>query len=137
MCKIVKIGLIGSFILSGVVFGADFSKKTNDELVQLSGIVEPNDVLDYNKEIERRINEMTRKEAKEFRDKIREQEDKVYDNMKIKDLELRKKSIFDAMKKQCKDDPKSCPKPHHDMGHKPGKPDGKDAHREQKPSPKP
>ena len=46
MNKILAVSLMGSLIFSGLVFGADFSKKTNDELVKLSGTIDPKDVLD-------------------------------------------------------------------------------------------
>ncbi len=155
MHKMIKISLISSFVFSGVIFGADFSKKTNDELIKLSGIVDPKDILDYRKEIENRIDNMTKKEAKEFRDRIREQEDRVYDDMKVKDLKLRKQEIRDAIEKQCKNNSELCnkmgprldkpdgknnhkgAKHHHDMEHKPGKLNDMDSHIRPKPSPKP
>lgn len=150
MYKIIKMSLIVGFVFSGAIFSADFSKKTNDELINLSGIVDPKDILDYKKEIRNRMNNMTKKDAKEFRDRIREQEDKVYDDMKVKDLKLRKQAIHDAIEKQCKNNTEFCnkigsnvknnhkgPKHHHCMEHKPGKLNDMDSHIRSKPSPKP
>ena len=129
MNKILAISLMGSFILSSFAFGADFSKKTNDELVNLSGVVEPKDILDYKKEIKSRVKNMTKDEAKAFNEKLKVQRDKVYDDMKVKDLKQRKEAIFNAIKEQCGKDPASCPKNPHKMESKPGKCDGKDMHK--------
>ena len=111
MNKILAVSLMGSLIFSGFVFGADFSKQTNDELVKLSGTIDPKDVLDYKKEIDKRVNNMTGNDAKAFKEKIKAQQDKVYGEMKVKDLKQRKEAIFNAIKEQCSKDPASCPKP--------------------------
>ncbi len=98
MNKILSVGLIGSVILSGMLFGADFSKQSNKELINLAGTVEPKDMMDYRKEIEKRIDEMTMKEAREFRTQIKEQATKAYDNMKVKDFKARQKAIMETMR---------------------------------------
>lgn len=135
MNKILAVSLMGSLIFSSFAFGADFSKKTNDELVKLSGIVDPKDVLDYKKEIENRINNMTGNDAKVFKEQLRTQKEKVYGEMKVRDLKQRQEAIFNAIKEQCSKDPTSCPKPPHKMDQKPHNPHKVDCNCGRKPMP--
>lgn len=120
MNKFLVFGFGLSLIASSVVFGADFSKSSNEELLNLSGKVEPKDIFDYNAEIEKRIDEMTLKDSATFREKLREQERKVYDNMKVKDFKARQKAIKEALRAKCEENPSAC-KGHH-KGDKPPMP---------------
>ncbi|RAX54230.1 hypothetical protein CCY99_04255 [Helicobacter sp. 16-1353] len=108
MNKFLRFGLIGSLVLGGFIFGADFSKKSNDEIINLAGSVEPKDIIDYDKEIKKRVEEMTMKDAREFMTKIKEQEKKIFDNMKVKDFKARQKAIMDARRENCKAQGESC-----------------------------
>lgn len=103
--------ILGAMVLSGILFGADYSKSSNEDLINLSGKVEPKDISSYFKEIEKRVDEMSMKEAREFRDKLREQEMKVYDNMKVKDFKARQNAIREAMKAECKGKKGECGMP--------------------------
>lgn len=103
--------ILGAMVLSGILFGADYSKSSNEDLINLSGKVEPKDISSYFKEIEKRVDEMSMKEAREFRDKLREQEMKVYDNMKVKDFKARQNAIREAMKTECKGKKGECGMP--------------------------
>ncbi|MDE6885569.1 MAG: DUF1104 domain-containing protein [Helicobacteraceae bacterium] len=109
MKKILKFS-IATLALSGILFAADYSKVSNDELIKMSGSVQPKDMLDYKIEVGKRVDEMTMKDANEFKNKIREQEKQVYDNMKVKDFKARQKAIMEAMKEQCKNDKPKCAK---------------------------
>lgn len=91
-------GIAISIIASGMVFAADFSSKSNDELINMAGKVSASDAKDYFGEIEKRTDEMTVKEAKAFKEKLKAQEDKVFENMKVKDVKAYKKSIHENMK---------------------------------------
>ena len=88
--------LLSSFVMSGALFAADFSKKSLDELVDLAGKVEPKDVADYRAEVQKRSENMTVKESRDFHDKIKAQRDKVYDSMTVKELKARKAAIKEA-----------------------------------------
>ena len=83
-------------IASGALFAADFSKSSNDDLLNLAGKIQPSDAKDYFAEIEKRVSEMTGKEAREFRDKFFANEQKVFDNMKVKDIRAYKQSLAGA-----------------------------------------
>lgn len=124
MSRVFKLGLIASFVLGSFVFGADFSKKSNNEIINLAGSVEPKDVFDYDKEIKKRMEDMTMKDAREFRTKIKEQETKIYDNMKVKDFKVRQKAIMESMREKCKSESSFCMKdmkgPRHMQGHMQG-----------------
>ena len=80
-------------IASGALFAADFSKSSNDDLLNLAGKIQPSEAKDYFSEIEKRVNEMTGKEAREFREKFFANEQKVFDNMKVKDIRAYKQSL--------------------------------------------
>lgn len=90
-------GILASFIASGVLFAADFSKSSDADLINLAGKVQPSDAKDYFAEIDKRIDEMTTKEARDFREKMRLNEEKVFDNMKVKDVRAYRKSIDEAL----------------------------------------
>lgn len=83
-------------IASSALFAADFSKSSNDDLLNLAGKIKAEEAKDYFAEIEKRVDEMTGKEAREFREKFRANEEKVFDNMKVKDIRTYKQSLFDA-----------------------------------------
>lgn len=120
-----KAVLIGSFLMSGVAFGADFSKNSNEELINMAGKVKADEVLEYNAEIRKRMENMIKKDAKAFREKIKAQKEKVYDNMTLKEFKAKKKEIREAIKKQCQDSKNAdiCPPKHKiEKGNKKEKP---------------
>ena len=83
-------------IASGALFATDFSKSSNADLLNLAGKVKAEEAKDYFAEIEKRVSEMTGKEAREFRDKFFANEQKVFDNMKVKDIRAYKQSLAGA-----------------------------------------
>lgn len=81
---IVSLALVGA-LLSGA-FAADYSKTSNEELLKLSaGKIAPKDYPDYRMEIHKRIQEMKVKDARVFRDKLREVRQSMYDKMTHKE----------------------------------------------------
>ncbi|MGX2983491.1 DUF1104 domain-containing protein [Helicobacter sp. 23-1045] len=83
-------------IASGALFAADFSKSSNADLLNLAGKIKAEEAKDYFAEIEKRVDEMTGKEAREFREKFHANEQKVFDNMKMKDIRAYKQSLAGA-----------------------------------------
>lgn len=74
-------GMLVSFVAGSMLFAADFSSKSNDELVSLAGSVSKEDIVSYVSEIENRIVKMNEKEAIEFRNKLQSQEQQAVSKM--------------------------------------------------------
>lgn len=74
-------GMLVSFVAGSMLFAADFSSKSNDELVSLAGSVSKEDIASYVSEIENRIVKMNEKEAIEFRNKLQSQEQQAVSKM--------------------------------------------------------
>lgn len=74
-------GMLVSFVAGSMLFAADFSSKSNDELVSLAGSVSKEDIANYVSEIENRIVKMNEKEAIEFRNKLQSQEQQAVSKM--------------------------------------------------------
>ena len=82
-----------SIIASGALFAADFSKSSNADLLNMAGKITATEAKDYFSEIDKRVDEMTGKEAREFWETYRANEEKVFDNMKVKDIRAYKQSL--------------------------------------------
>ncbi|WP_300842707.1 DUF1104 domain-containing protein, partial [Helicobacter sp. UBA3407] len=80
---ILSLALI-STLISGAL-AADYSKASNEELIKLSGKVAPKDYPDYRMEIHKRMQEMKVKDARVFRDRLRESHQNAYGNMTHKE----------------------------------------------------
>ena len=93
--KVFSIVLAG-ILASGALFAADFSKSSNADLLNMAGKVKAEDARDFFAEIDKRVDEMTGKEAREFWEKYRKNEEKVFDGMKVKDVRAYKQSLMDA-----------------------------------------
>ena len=90
---IVSLALVGALI-SGA-FAADYSKASNEELLKLSaGRIAPKDYPDYRMEIHKRTQEMKVKDARVFRDKLRESRQSMYDKMTHKEYLEYKDAIY-------------------------------------------
>ena len=85
-----------SIIASGAIVAADFSKSSNADLLNMAGKVKAEEARDYFAEIDKRVDEMTGKEAREFWEKYRANEEKVFDTMKVKDIRAYKQSLGGA-----------------------------------------
>lgn len=119
------LGLVG-IAFTSFVMAADYSKASNKELIDIAGSIAPSDVPSYWQEITKRTQEMTVKESREFKEKIKNQKQKVYDKMKVKDFEARKTAVSQAFEEFCKDPKNQCPphltsKSHQDSKGKAGK----------------
>lgn len=88
--------ILASIFASGALFAADFSKSSNADLLNMAGKVKAEEARDFFAEIDKRIDEMTGKQAREFWEKFRANEEKVFDGMKVKDVRAYKQSLMDA-----------------------------------------
>lgn len=70
MKKIVSLFIVGSLAAS-FALGADFSKKSNDEILNLAKSVKAQDQADLVIEMKKRMNEMKYKNAKDFHQQFR------------------------------------------------------------------
>ncbi|MBT0827600.1 MULTISPECIES: DUF1104 domain-containing protein [Campylobacter] len=65
MKKIISLFIVGSLVAS-FALGADFSKKSNDEILNLAKSVKAQDQADLVIEMKKRMNEMKYKDARDF-----------------------------------------------------------------------
>ncbi|EAJ0334889.1 DUF1104 domain-containing protein [Campylobacter lari] len=70
MKKIVSLFIVGSLAAS-FALGADFSKKSNDEILNLAKSIKAQDQADLVIEMKKRMNEMKYKDAKDFHQQFR------------------------------------------------------------------
>ncbi|EDP6893459.1 TPA: DUF1104 domain-containing protein [Campylobacter lari] len=70
MKKIVSLFIVGSLAASFAI-GADFSKKSNDEILNLAKSIKAQDQADLVIEMKKRMNEMKYKDAKDFHQQFR------------------------------------------------------------------
>ncbi|EAH4571864.1 TPA: DUF1104 domain-containing protein [Campylobacter lari] len=70
MKKIVSLFIVGSLAAS-FALGADFSKKSNDEILNLAKSVKAQNQADLVIEMKKRMNEMKYKDAKDFHQQFR------------------------------------------------------------------
>ncbi len=101
LTRTLKIGVLavafGSLVCANA---ADFSKKSDKELISLSGIVKVEEFADYELEIAKRMKAKSEKEAKDFREKLKAQYEKATENMSVKEYREYKKATHEAMKKR-------------------------------------
>lgn len=98
MKKFLSVGLVVVGAVSGV-FGVDYSKMSNDELISQSGKFEPKEALSYFKEVIKRTESMSEAQMREFRFKLSEERIKAEENMLVKDYRARKKAICEELQK--------------------------------------
>ncbi|HEG2606567.1 DUF1104 domain-containing protein [Campylobacter sp. W0066.1] len=70
MKKIISLFIVGSLAASFAI-GADFSKKSNDEILNLAKTVSAQDQADLVIEMKKRMNEMKYKDARDFHQQFR------------------------------------------------------------------
>lgn len=92
--------------LMAVAFGgvvcahaADFSKKSDSEIIKLSGIVKVEEFVDYELEVAKRLKSKAQKEAKEFKEKLKAQYEKATENLSVKQYREYREATHEAMKK--------------------------------------
>ncbi|MBX7490652.1 DUF1104 domain-containing protein [Helicobacter turcicus] len=80
---LVAVFLAGALSISA--FGADFSKVSNEKLIEMSGTVAPKDYPDYKMEVFKRTQEMKVKDAKVFKTRLHEQRRNALEAMQLKE----------------------------------------------------
>ncbi|WP_208372448.1 sialic acid-binding protein [Helicobacter pylori] len=98
MKKALKI-LSVSALLFVALNAKDFSKTSDEDLAKMAGIVAPQDVVDYTKELKMRMKKMPEDKRKAFHKQLHEYAVKNTDSMTVADFESRQKAIKEALKK--------------------------------------
>ncbi|WP_235852464.1 DUF1104 domain-containing protein [Helicobacter vulpis] len=99
----VKYGWL-TLILAGTLMGASletpFQKKSNQELVEMAGKVDPQQVPDYKIELYKRMQKMKPAQKKAFHEQLSKAADRNTQDMTMGDFEKRREAIAKAMKER-------------------------------------
>ncbi len=98
MKKALKI-LSVSALLFVALNAKDFSKTSDEDLAKMAGIVAPQDIVDYKKELRMRMKKMPEDKREAFHKQLHEYAVKNTDNMTVADFEAHKKAVKEALKK--------------------------------------
>ncbi len=98
MKKALKI-LSVSTLLFVALNAKDFSKTSDEDLAKMAGIVAPQDIVDYKKELRMRMKKMPEDKREAFHKQLHEYAIKNTDNMTVADFEAHKKAVKEALKK--------------------------------------
>ncbi|MDW3560228.1 sialic acid-binding protein [Helicobacter pylori] len=98
MKKALKILSVGA-LLFVALNAKDFSKTSDEDLAKMAGIVAPQDVVDYTKELKMRMKKMPEDKRKAFHKQLHEYATKNTDSMTVADFEARQKAVKEALKK--------------------------------------
>ncbi|WP_187905694.1 DUF1104 domain-containing protein [Helicobacter pylori] len=98
MKKALKI-LSVSALLFVALNAKDFSKTSDENLAKMAGVVAPQDIVDYTKELKKRMEKMPEDKRKAFHKQLHEYAVKNTDKMTVADFEARQKAIKEALKK--------------------------------------
>ncbi|MCQ2717520.1 sialic acid-binding protein [Helicobacter pylori] len=98
MKKALKI-LSVSALLFVALNAKDFSKTSDENLAKMAGVVAPQDIVDYTKELKKRMEKMPEDKRKAFHKQLHEYATKNTDSMTVADFEARQKAIKEALKK--------------------------------------
>ncbi len=98
MKKALKI-LSVSALLFVALNAKDFSKTSDEDLAKMAGIVAPQDIVDYTKELKMRMKKMSEDKRKAFHKQLHEYAIKNTDSMTVADFEARQKAVKEALKK--------------------------------------
>lgn len=130
MKKALKILSI-SALLFVALNAKDFSKTSDENLAKMAGVVAPQDIVDYTKELKKRMEKMPEDKRKAFHKQLHEYAVKNTDKMTVADFEARQKAVKEALKKGNMEDMdddlglRSCK---HEKMHKHHKHGGHDKH---------
>ncbi len=130
MKKALKI-LSVSALLFVALNAKDFSKTSDEDLAKMAGVVAPQDIVDYTKELKMRMKKMPEDKRKAFHKQLHEYAVKNTDSMTVADFEARQKAVKEALKKGNMEDMdddlglRSCK---HEKMHKHHKHGGHDKH---------
>ncbi|NHA71216.1 DUF1104 domain-containing protein [Helicobacter pylori] len=98
MKKALKI-LSVSALLFVALNAKDFSKTSDEDLAKMAGVVAPQDIVDYTKELKKRMEKMPEDKRKAFHKQLHEYAVKNTDSMTVADFEAHKKAVKEALKK--------------------------------------
>ncbi|GAA8649988.1 hypothetical protein HpDR76_14800 [Helicobacter pylori] len=98
MKKALKI-LSVSALLFVALNAKDFSKTSDEDLAKMAGVVAPQDIVDYTKELKKRMEKMPEDKRKAFHKQLHEYATKNTDNMTVADFKARQKAVKEALKK--------------------------------------
>ncbi|WP_187940685.1 DUF1104 domain-containing protein [Helicobacter pylori] len=98
MKKALKILSVGA-LLFVALNAKDFSKTSDEDLAKMAGVVAPQDIVDYTKELKKRMEKMPEDKRKAFHKQLHEYAVKNTDNMTVADFEARQKAVKEALKK--------------------------------------
>ncbi|WRB53731.1 DUF1104 domain-containing protein [Helicobacter pylori] len=98
MKKALKI-LSVSALLFVALNAKDFSKTSDEDLAKMAGVVAPQDIVDYTKELKMRMEKMPEDKRKAFHKQLHEYATKNTDKMTVADFEARQKAVKEALKK--------------------------------------
>ncbi|NID08388.1 DUF1104 domain-containing protein [Helicobacter pylori] len=98
MKKALKILSVGA-LLFVALNAKDFSKTSDEDLAKMAGVVAPQDIVDYTKELKKRMEKMPEDKRKAFHKQLHEYAVKNTDKMTVADFEARQKAIKEALKK--------------------------------------
>ncbi|WQR72513.1 DUF1104 domain-containing protein [Helicobacter pylori] len=98
MKKALKI-LSVSALLFVALNAKDFSKTSDEDLAKMAGVVAPQDIVDYTKELKMRMKKMPEDKRKVFHKQLHEYATKNTDKMTVADFEARQKAVKEALKK--------------------------------------
>ncbi len=98
MKKALKILSVGA-LLFVALNAKDFSKTSDEDLAKMAGIVAPQDIVDYTKELKMRMKKMPEDKRKAFHKQLHEYAVKNTDSMTVADFEARQKAVKEALKK--------------------------------------
>ncbi|MFP6339187.1 DUF1104 domain-containing protein [Helicobacter pylori] len=98
MKKALKI-LSVSALLFVALNAKDFSKTSDEDLAKMAGVVAPQDIVDYTKELKMRMKKMPEDKRKAFHKQLHEYAIKNTDSMTVADFEAHQKAIKEALKK--------------------------------------
>ncbi|WP_208356682.1 DUF1104 domain-containing protein [Helicobacter pylori] len=98
MKKALKI-LSVSALLFVALNAKDFSKTSDEDLAKMAGVVAPQDIVDYTKELKKRMEKMPEDKRKAFHKQLHEYAVKNTDNMTVADFEAHQKAVKEALKK--------------------------------------
>ncbi len=98
MKKALKI-LSVSALLFVALNAKDFSKTSDEDLAKMAGVVAPQDIVDYTKELKKRMEKMPEDKRKAFHKQLHEYATRNTDSMTVADFEARQKAVKEALKK--------------------------------------
>ncbi|WP_104744429.1 sialic acid-binding protein [Helicobacter acinonychis] len=98
MKKALKILSIGALLFVSLN-AKDFSKTSDEDLAKMAGIVAPQDIVDYTKELKMRMGKMPKDKKMAFHKQLHEYAIKNTDSMTVADFEAHQKAIQEALKK--------------------------------------